>query len=101
MTWWLKALDIVVSLEAPDTVLLQRVDDRGHWFLNGDHPQEEKHEFLARYRRAFAEILEEEGDTPMILRFRSDETSVETIAAEVLTVIASMRSTPDPRERSR
>lgn len=101
LTQWLKALDIVVMLEAPDAVLLQRVDERGHWFLSGDHPRGEKDEFLARYRRAFAEILEGTGDTPRVLRFRSDQTSVETIAAEVLTVIASMRSKSEPRERSR
>jgi hypothetical protein len=101
LTWWLEALDIVVMLEAPDDVLLERVDERGHWFLSGDHAEGEKDEFLARYRRAFDEILEGAGDTPTILRFRSDEASVKTIAAEVLTVIASMRSTSDPRERSR
>lgn len=101
LSWWLDSLDLVVMLEAPDAVLLHRVDERGHWFLDGDHPQGEKHEFLARYRRAFAEILERTGDTPAVLRFRSDETSVDTIASEVLSVIASMRSTSEPRERSR
>jgi deoxyadenosine/deoxycytidine kinase len=95
---WLEALDIVVMLEAPDEVLLQRVDQRGHWFLDGDHPQEEKAEFLRRYRRAFAEILE--GDSPIVLRFRTDVTPVETIATEVLSVIGSMRSTGVLQERS-
>lgn len=101
LTRWLEALDLVVMLEAPDAVLLKRIDERGHWFLSEDHPQREKDEFLARYRRAFAEILEGTGDTPTVLRFRSDEMSVGTIAAEVLAVIASMRSTSDPTERSR
>jgi predicted ATPase len=105
LTWWLEALDIVVMLEAPDAVLLQRIDERGHWFLGGDHPREEKDEFLARYRRSFAEILaqvpEGKGERPMVLRFRTDEMPVGTIATEVLSVIASMRSTSDPRERSR
>ncbi len=95
---WLEALDIVVMLEAPDEVLLQRVDQRGHWFLGGNHPQEEKVEFLARYRRAFAEILE--GDNPIILRFGTDVMPVETIATEVLSVIGTMRSMGDLRERS-
>jgi thymidylate kinase len=95
----LAALDLVVMLDAPDEVLLQRVDQRGHWFLDGNHPQEEKVEFLARYRRAFAEILE--GDAPIVLRFRTDVMPVGTIASEVLSVIGSMRSTGDLRERSR
>jgi deoxyadenosine/deoxycytidine kinase len=95
---WLEALDIVVMLEAPDEVLLRRVDQRGHWFLGENHPQEEKVEFLTRYRRAFAEILE--GDTPIVLRFRTDEIPVSTIATEVLSVIGEMRSTGDLRERT-
>jgi hypothetical protein len=79
-------------------VLLQRVDQRGHWFLGGDHPPEDKIEFLTRYRRAFAEILD--GDAPIVLRFRTDVMSVRTIATEVLSVIASMRSAGDLREGS-
>jgi thymidylate kinase len=98
LTRWLEGLDLVVMLEAPDEVLLQRVDQRGHWFLSGNHPQEEKIEFLTRYRRAFAEILG--GDSPIVLRFRTDETPVGTIATEVLSVIGSMRSTGDLPERS-
>jgi predicted ATPase len=95
---WLEAVDIVVMLEAPDEVLMQRVDERGHWFLSGNHPQEEKVEFLARYRRAFAGILE--GDTPIVLRFRTDVMPVGAIASEVLSAIGSLRSTGDLRERS-
>jgi len=97
---WFAALDVVVVLEAPDAVLLERIDERGHWFLGGDHPREEKQEFLARYRRALSRILEGPGRAPTILRFRTDETSVGKIAAEVLTVIWTMRSIGDGKERS-
>ena len=98
---WLGVLDIVVVLEASDEALLQRVDERGHWFLSGDHPLEEKEAFLARYRRAFSEILPGAGAGPTILRFRSDESSVDAIASEVLGAIASLSSTRDLRERAR
>ena len=100
LNWWLDALDIVVMLEAPDPVLLKRIDHRGHWFLSGDYPRVEKDEFLGRYRRAFAEVLEGANASTTVLRFRTDDTPVETIVAEVCAVIASMRSTSDPRERS-
>lgn len=92
LTWWLNALDIVVWLDAPDAVLLQRIDERGHWFLGGDHPLEEKHEFLARYRRAFSAILQGTGEMPTVHRFRSDQASVPTIAAEVLNAIQDRRT---------
>lgn len=99
--WWFDALDVVVMLEAPDAVLLQRIDERGHWFLGGDHPSEDKEEFLARYRRALSQILEAPGPAPRVLRFRTDEISVSKIAAEVLTVIWTMRATRVGEERSR
>ena len=67
---WFAALDVVVVLEAPDAVLLQRIDERGHWFLGADHPREEKQEFLARYRLALSRILQGSGHVPTILRFR-------------------------------
>ena len=98
---WLEALDMVVLLEASDEALLHRVDQRGHWFLSGDHSEREKQAFLARYRRSFAGILQDVDARPTILRFRSDESPVDAIASEVLEAIASMRSASDPRERAR
>jgi len=104
LTRWSSALDIIVMLEAPDAVLLQRVDERGHWFLSGDLPAGDKHEFLDRYRRAFDTIMNEvdasPGATPIVLRLASGEMPVDAIAAEVLLAIASLRSTGDPRERT-
>lgn len=99
--WWFDALDVVVVLEAPDAVLFQRIDERGHWFLGGDRSRKEKEEFLGRYRRALSQILEAPGRAPTVLRFRTDETSVGKIAAEVLTVIWTMRATSEGEERSR
>jgi hypothetical protein len=101
LSWWLEALDIVVLLDAPDPVLLQRADGRGHWFLSDDHPRGEKVEFLARYRRSFDQILEEAGHTTTVLRFRSDEKSVDAIAVDVLAAIASRRSASVRGERGR
>ncbi|HXF74150.1 MAG TPA: hypothetical protein VNO79_16280, partial [Actinomycetota bacterium] len=37
---WLDALDLVVVLDAPDAVLLERVDRRGHWYLSAASPEE-------------------------------------------------------------
>lgn len=92
LSWWHDSLDLVVCLEAPDEVLLRRVEERGHWYLSGSHSSEEKHDFLARYRRAFDEILQRrDSHVPKVLRIRSDEKSVDEIAAEVL---AAFRFTP-------
>ncbi|HXF37459.1 MAG TPA: hypothetical protein VNO17_09805 [Actinomycetota bacterium] len=82
--WW-GALDLIVHLDAPDEVLLERVGARGHWYLSGEDPTEEKVDFLRRYRRAFDETLAEAGSGgPVVLRVRSDRARSEAIAADVL-----------------
>ena len=75
---WFEALDIVVMLDAPDAVLLQRVDERGHWFLGGRS---------SAWRRRRSSSPDTDGPStrswrapvrtgPTILRFRADEMSV-------------------------
>jgi energy-coupling factor transporter ATP-binding protein EcfA2 len=87
---WMGALDLIVWLDAPDDVLLQRVEERGHQYLDATPSGEGKKEFLARYRGVFAEILEHgAAKGPRTLRLRSDERSVEEIADEVLDALAS------------
>lgn len=99
---WMDVLDLIIWVDAPDEILLQRVAERGHGYLDTASSGEDKHEFLARYRRAFAEILEQgSSNRPNVLRFRSDRRSVVEIADEVL---AAIRAEPTPvlrHERSR
>jgi hypothetical protein len=98
---WLSALDIVVSLDAPDTVLLGRVEERGHWYLSADRPEEEKEEFLARFRRAFAETLETgTADMPRFLHVRSDQHTLDEIADEVSAALESGARGPRRQEAS-
>lgn len=81
---WLDALDLVVVLDAPDAILLERVDRRGHWYLSAAGP-DERREFLRRYRRAFERVLAAIGeDGPAVLRLRSDGAAPERLAATVL-----------------
>jgi hypothetical protein len=88
---WLDALDLVVSLDAPDHVLLGRLGRRGHWYLTGTSPSdEEQHAFLAHFREGFAEVLDTtQPRSPTILRFRTDQRSTDEIADEVLASLGS------------
>jgi adenylate kinase family enzyme len=88
---WLDTLDIVVSLDAPDDVLLERLQARGHWYLSAGLSIEEKHAFLARFREGFSRVLGSDSrDGPTILRFRSDRTSIDEIADDVLASFGSL-----------
>ncbi len=80
---WLEALDLLVLLDAPDSVLLERVSQRGHWFLAGDRPEGEKRRFLAVYRECFERTLASATVTPRILRLRSDRATPSDLAAAV------------------
>jgi predicted ATPase len=96
---WLATLDLVVALDAPDRVLLERLESRGHWYLSGNLPIDEKHEFLARFRGGFSRVLAEpEGAGPRIVRFRSDQRSVSEIADGVLAALDSPQMGPIPVE---
>jgi hypothetical protein len=87
---WMGALDLVVLLEAPDVTLLGRAKERGHWYLSADHRDEEKAEFLARFRRAFAQTLEARAaDMPRVLHVRSDQHTPDEIADEVSAALRS------------
>ncbi len=91
--WWRRclALDLVVVLDAPDAVLLERVDHRGHWYLSAASP-EERREFLRRYRGAFERILAAiGGGGPAVLRLRSDEAEPDRLAGAVLDEVRASR----------
>ena len=88
---WVDALDVVVWLDAADDVLIRRVGQRGHWYLSRDLSDEERHRFLHRYRKAFAEIIPGGSqDGPMILRYRSDDRSIDEIAGDVRRALGSL-----------
>ena len=101
--YWIEALDLVVWLEAPDDVLLDRVDRRGHWYLSAEPDAEAKREFLAGYRRAFEHVLdpaESPGTAetaPSVLRIRSDRHTTEQIAEQVLAALAATPEQEAPR----
>ena len=87
---WRGTVDIVVWLDAPDELLLERVERRGHWYLSADRSMEEKHEFLGRYRGALTTMLAAfgEGD-PTVLRFDTERTSATEIADRVRAALVS------------
>jgi hypothetical protein len=94
---WLDTLDLVVSLDAPDDVLLERLGRRGHWYLTAGAglPVEDQHAFLARFRDGFAGVLDSGGSrSPTVLRFRTDRRSIDEIADHVLAALGPVQPQP-------
>lgn len=90
---WKRTVDIVVWLDAPDELLLERVERRGHWYLSADRSIEEKRAFLGRYRAALMGMLEGFAeDGPKVLRFETERTPARELADRVLEAVAARRS---------
>ncbi|BAY24260.1 thymidylate kinase [Calothrix sp. NIES-2100] len=86
---WMNTLDIVVWLDAPNTVLLQRVHNRDTWHEVKEKSDIEGHNFLENYRRVYEEIITQiKSNSPIkILHFNTSEKSVEHIANETLMAL--------------
>jgi len=86
---WATTLDIVIWLDAPDEVLLDRVRARDRWHALKMKSETEAHEFLARYRKSYERIIPVlvAEDGPSLLRFDTDQESPSQIIDKVLAEI--------------
>jgi hypothetical protein len=55
--WWSSVLDLIVWLDSPDEVLLDRIRSRPKQHLVKEKSDPEMLEFLARYRASFNQVL--------------------------------------------
>ena len=82
-------LDIVILLDAPDTILVDRINTRSKQHAVKGKSDREAYDFLENYRTSFDQILERltsYGELK-VLHFDADRLSIDQIAAEVLTAI--------------
>lgn len=85
---WAATLHLVVWLDAPDSTLLERVNSRDLKHRMKERPEQEVYEFLARYRRAYEQIIAAmTADGPTVLRVNSHRQSVDEIADSVLNTL--------------
>ena len=99
---WARALDLVVWLEAPDTVLLPRIDARDQRHAVKHKPVETAGEFLARYRKGYEELLDEMGDEGhfRLMRFDTSRVPLAAMTEEVLSAIRHGQRVAGASERA-
>jgi shikimate kinase len=89
LTRWAGELDVVVWLDAPDTVLAQRIRNRRkrHDVKNGTDG--EVTEFLSRYRSAYRTILDHlrAAGRVRIVEIQTNENTTDRIAEDILVAL--------------
>lgn len=86
---WHTVLDLVIWLDAPNAVLLERINTREKDHLVKARSAAESEAFFSRYRAGFERVLAQlpAHNGPAILRFDTSQNSVERILAQVTTVL--------------
>jgi len=90
---WTAALDIVIWLDAPNAILLERIHARDHWHTIKEKCEQEAYEYLTHYRTALERIIAESVTDGQItlLRFDTDQETVEQIVEKTLATFDAVR----------
>lgn len=83
---WAYTLDMVIWLDAPDALLVERINTRSKWHVVKGESEQEAYEFLARYRASYEQIRAELAayGRPTLLQFDTNQASIEQIVDKVL-----------------
>ena len=83
---WAFFLDLVVWLDAPDTVLMKRINEREQRHEIRGKPGPEARRFLKHYRISYEQVLNSlcVHQKPPVLRFDTGQTSIDQVAEQVL-----------------
>lgn len=90
---WLRNLDVVILLDAPNDILMERVVARGEFRVLMTVSAEEARRLLDAYRSAFQRVLKSElpaERSPLILRFDTSSLASEDMLRGVLGELASL-----------
>jgi hypothetical protein len=98
---WAEILDAVVWLDAPDAVLVDRIDGRGKWHRVKGQPAEIAIDVLGEARAVYEGIisrLEGHDNGPTVLRFDTSRIAPEDVADVVINAVGgfSVPAGPGP-----
>lgn len=91
---WRHAVGLIVWLDAPNDLLLQRAANRGHWYLSAVEAPQDKRVFLDRYRRALEQAVEgAERDGVRVVRLSTEGATDEDLAGRVREALFALGAT--------
>jgi len=85
---WSATLDFIIWLDAPDAVLLSRIQNRSDWHIAKEKSKPETIEFLSHFRTSYRHIIAgmTANDGPRLLCFDTAQESTDQIASKLLTM---------------
>jgi hypothetical protein len=86
---WAAALDVIIRLDAPDSVLMERINARSKSHAVKGKPQQEMHRFLTRGRASMEAViirLAADGG-PRVLCFDTGQEAPDLLAEKVLAAL--------------
>ncbi len=91
---WMETLKVVIWLDAPDALLIERVRERDLSHAIKKKSDAEARAFLARYRQAFESVIQrfETVVGPVVLRFDTEREPLDTIVNHVLEALEERAS---------
>lgn len=83
---WTDALKLIIWVDAPNSVLRERIRSRQSWHLIKDAPEHDAHEFLTEYRAALDRIIDEAmtGRSIMLFHFDTSRHTPDEMASQIL-----------------
>ena len=83
---WAAFLDLVIWLDAPNTVLVRRINARDRWHLVKGKSEREAAQFLDRYRASYRYVLTRlsANGGPRIIPFDTNQVSIDEVARAIL-----------------
>ena len=91
---WASALDMVIWLDAPDAILVERIRARSKWHLVKEKPEQVANKFLARFRTSYDQIIARltANCGPRVLRFNTKQESLDQIVDKALAAFDLLES---------
>ncbi len=83
---WVATLHLGIWLDAPDAVLLQRLNSRSELHRVKGQPEQDAYQFFGRYRTSYQQVIErmKASDGPRLLSVDTHQTPVDEIVDRVL-----------------
>ena len=86
---WAQTLDLVIWLDAPEEILIERIRSRDKWHPVKESPAQEMRDYLLRYQSAYEHVISQLSAIRelKVLRFNTGCQTPEDITSQVLNAI--------------